>query len=62
MYTADDTAIFMIRTQGVGSEAVHKPAWDAFAEGMEVSLNRRVFMEPVRACSKRPFRRSPLFR
>jgi fructose 1,6-bisphosphate aldolase/phosphatase len=41
--TGDDIAILMTHNHGVGHEAVHKLAWDAFIAGTEVAKNQGLY-------------------
>lgn len=42
-HTGDDIAIFMTHKEGVGCEAVHKLAWEAFVEGTEVAKSQGLY-------------------
>lgn len=42
-YTGDDIAILMTHEHGIGSEAVHKLAWDAFLMGTEVARQQGLY-------------------
>jgi fructose 1,6-bisphosphate aldolase/phosphatase len=42
-YTGDDVAIVMTHTRGVGDEAVHKLAWDAFIAGTETAKKQGLY-------------------
>jgi fructose 1,6-bisphosphate aldolase/phosphatase len=42
-HTGDDIAILMTHSQGVGSEAIHKLAWDAFLTGTQVARDQGLY-------------------
>ena len=42
-HTGDDVAILFVHNRGVGSEAVHKLAWDAFISGTEVAKEQGLY-------------------
>ena len=42
-FTGDDIAIVMTHTRGVGDEAVHKLAWDAFITGTETAKSQGLY-------------------
>lgn len=42
-HTGDDIAILMTHTHGVGYEAIHKLAWDAFIEGTRVANQQGLY-------------------
>jgi fructose 1,6-bisphosphate aldolase/phosphatase len=42
-YTGDDIAILMTHTHGVGYEAIHKLAWDAFIAGTEAAKEQGLY-------------------
>ena len=42
-HTGDDVAILMAHTQGVGSEAIHKLAWNAFRTGTDVAKEQGLY-------------------
>jgi len=42
-HTGDDIAILMTHTHGVGAEAVHKLAWDAFIAGTETAKKQGLY-------------------
>jgi len=42
-HTGDDIAILMTHTHGVGHEAIHKLAWDAFIAGTEVAKQQGLY-------------------
>ena len=42
-HTGDDIAILMTHTHGVGFEAIHKMAWDAFIEGTRVAKQQGLY-------------------
>jgi fructose 1,6-bisphosphate aldolase/phosphatase len=42
-HTGDDIAILMTHSQGVGSEAIHKLAWNAFRTGTDVAREQGLY-------------------
>ena len=42
-HTGDDIAILMTHTQGVGNEAIHKLAWNAFRMGTDVAKEQGLY-------------------
>lgn len=42
-FTGDDIAIVMTHTKGVGDEAIHKLAWEAFLAGTEVAKEQGLY-------------------
>jgi len=42
-HTGDDIAILMVHTHGVGSQKVHKLAWDAFVAGTSVAKEQGLY-------------------